>query len=56
MRKWVVWYTSTTEHRAIVEANDEDELWKILELCDDVDFEAGDTEWHFDSHEEVIDD
>jgi hypothetical protein len=45
-----VWWQSTTDHRAVIEANNLDEArdigWEAIDTGD-LDFEALDTEWDF---------
>jgi len=56
MPKYEVWWQSTTNHRAVIEANNLDEArdigWEAMNsnnLDDnyDIDFKACDTEWDF---------
>jgi hypothetical protein len=50
MPKYEVWWQSTTDHRAVIEANNLDEArdigWEAMDTGD-LDFEALDTEWDF---------
>ena len=50
MPKYEVWWQSTTDHRAVIEANNLDEArdigWESMDTGD-LDFEALDTEWDF---------
>lgn len=50
MPKYEVWFESTTDHRAVIEAKDLEEARDIAWLAQEdpyVEFEPGDTEYHF---------
>ena len=50
MPKYEVWWQSTTDHRAVIKANNLDEArdigWEAMDNGD-LDFEALDTKWDF---------